>query len=224
MAADFISQLRFFARPDGSVLMRTGLAGCFLLCFLCGCRAGPKNFENENDRLRAQVMDLKEQLVTETDKAEGYARLIESHQQATHQDLPKGVIVPACSAIALDGYTDGVDSDGDGQTDLVRLYLLPQDPDGRFIQVVASVAASVVAITPGQEATTVATFQMNPSDFHKAYRSGLTGTHYTLEIPLGASKRSLPEGIEALTLRVKLTDLATGLTHETQKEIRVIGY
>ena len=131
--------------------------------------------------------------------------------------LPEGLHPPTCVRIELDSYTGPLDTDRDGRPDAVRLYMVSLDAQGRFVPTVGTLKVTLTTARPGAEAVTLATQTYEPKVYNAAYRSGITGAHYTVTLPIPLDK--VPEGTQTLTLRVGLTDALTGGFHETQKPI-----
>ncbi|MEO0587368.1 MAG: hypothetical protein AAF078_06995, partial [Planctomycetota bacterium] len=58
------------------------------------------------------------------------------------------------------------------------------------------------------EAVTLARIDLAPADWHAAYRTGFTGTHYTLEAPLDPAA---VVAAESAVVRVAFTQAQTGV-------------
>ena len=198
-----------------------GVYLCLSVAVLPGCIGGPKNFENENDRLRRENLDLRRQVT----RLEESLQLRESELTAQRQRASDGVqpvegaTPPQLAAIRLDRYTAAVDTDGDGADDTVRAYVRPVDGRGRLLVVAARATVQVVAVREGQPPRTIAERSFSPDEWDAAYRSGFAGTHYTLELPLPTP---LPDGaIGPATIHVTVTDAATGTQHTEQRATTV---
>ncbi|MGB0766834.1 MAG: hypothetical protein ACPGYV_03905 [Phycisphaeraceae bacterium] len=199
---------------------RVQTVGFCSLLVIVGCLSLPgcgsqKSFENENDKLRAERLSLQEQI----DALQQKLTLREGELKATRQQLDgplqpiDGVDPPRLAGIVLGLYSGPIDLDGDATYDALRVYVRPVDQHSR--QMTAAGEARVrLIVTPAEgEATTLLDRRYDARAFHRAYRSGVTGTHYTL-------KADLPDDPPpAATLHVTLTEAETGLTYETQKQI-----
>ncbi|MHC4994401.1 MAG: coiled-coil domain-containing protein [Planctomycetota bacterium] len=204
----------------GAIQLTTVLC---LLVILTACQSGPRNFENENDRLREEVADLKtrvEQLETENRGLKTQLAVAEQQDGADANPLPDGLVSPACVKLKITGLSGGVDTNQDGVDDTLRVYLQTLDPRDRFVQTLGAVDATVVAITPGEPAQTLATIRIDPIAFDKAYRSGFTSTHYTLTLRLDSPP---PKTATELTVRLKLTDLQTGAELEAESVLPFVA-
>ena len=104
--------------------------------------------------------------------------------------------------VELGRYTGRVDEDDDGRDDALVAYVRTLDQKGRFLPVAAeaTLAAAVIDVesetapTCGSSSGGAST----PRPSTDAFRTGLTGTHYTLRLPL-ARRGELPAEV---TLRV----------------------
>ncbi len=182
----------------------------------CGL-GGPKNFENENDRLRAEVLEMQRQvrqLEEQLTLRAGELRAL--RQQAEEGTRPiEDATPPALAAIRLDRYTGTVDTDRDGTDDTLRVYVRPVDGNGRFLVVAGRVSVQLIAAREGRPARTVAEKTFTPAEFDAAYRSGFAGTHYTLELPLPSP---LPEDAAGpATVYVTFTEATTGASFTEQR-------
>lgn len=191
------------------------LAAIVLALILPAC-SGPRNFENENDRLRAENLDLTDRVASLTDRVAGLEEQVEIEQQRAGSDLPEGITRPAAVSVKIGGYSGGTDTDGDGDDDALRLYLTTHDARGRFIQTLAEVKVTAAALPPGEDARTVAAAEFDAETFDAAYRSGFTGTHYTLTVPV---TDPAPPGTDHLTVRVAVKDVTTGRTHTAERSV-----
>jgi len=186
-------------------IARTLLIAAAVVAAGCG---GGKNYLNENDDLRRKVMDLTEANAELEAKATGLEKQLQVEQKRQGIDLPEGLTRPACVGIELDAYTGPYDKDRDGKAEGIRVYLETHDAQGRHAPVVARISATVIAAEPGKDAVTVATQTFDMKQVNAAYRFGFTGVHYTLFVPVDASK--INPDTTSLTLRVGLHDALTG--------------
>lgn len=178
-------------------------------------RAGA--FANENDDLRRDRMELQEQVdQLQRDMALRVAEIDKLKQQLGTQGTIAGADVPHVVALKFGRYTGGVDTSGDDTDDVVRIYLQTLDQNGRSIPVAGKVTAQLVAIPNEGEPRVVTSREFSPAELDAAYRQGLTGTHYTLEI-------ALPDNAprESLIGKVTLVDSASGATLAFQEVVAV---
>lgn len=172
------------------------------------------------DELRQSNLDLQRQIAELNQKLEDRQAQIQTlNQQVQGAQAVAGVDVPRAVAIRFDRYSGGVDTNNDGRDDVLRLYVKPHDQQGRQIPVAGTASVQAVAIVPDKQPEQVAQRSYALQEWEASYRSGITGTHYTLELPL---PEKMVEGIKELTVHVTVVDGATGakLSHQAVLMIR----
>jgi len=196
-----------------------GLAAC-LLAALPACKAtlGPANEDDdvreENLELRNRVADLEEKLALRTAQIDSMRQARENRADAARSMPDAEPIV--LTDLKLGDYTGLIDTDGDGTTDLARAYARPRNQRGRFTPVAGRAVLQVIGLTDtdaGGEPRTIAEQRYTPTDWDDAYRSGFTGTHYTLEAPLPVGSL---DGLTGAVIRVVLIEAETGIRVEAQ--------
>ena len=98
----------------------------------------------------------------------------------------------------------------------MQLYVQPVDGLGRFVQLVGHLTVHVGVLPATGDARTLGHVDLSPAELRDAYRSGITGTHYTIEIPLedpGAAG-------SVCDARVHYVDGRTGRRFEAHRSIR----
>ncbi len=213
----------WFHRPL-SCLLLPALMVAGLLSAAPGCIAGriggSTDLDTVIDDLRKENLALTRQ-VAELEQAlqDRQAHIGTLEQQLRGAQPVEGADVPRAVAISFDRFSGAVDTNSDTRDAVIRLYVRPRDQQGRFLPVSGTASLQAVAIRPQQEPVVVARQQLTTAQWDGAYRSGVTGTHYTLELPLPAS---LPRGVKELTVQVTLTDGATGveLSHQSVMAVR----
>lgn len=193
------------ANPGGP--RKTALSLGVVAFLAAGC--GARNFENDNDRLRTENLELQrvvQQLQANLDLRIGQMQTLRQKLDAS-ADPTEGADPPMLSKLMLGRFSGAVDTDGDGMDDRLRIYLKPLDQHGRFMPVAARATVQTVRIQENQPATVLAERTLTPTQFDACYQSGLTGTHYTLEIELPAP---FPAGVPQLTVKVTLTEATSG--------------
>ncbi len=178
-----------------------------------GCEVGEPTFLTREDDIRAENLRLRRQTSRYEDQVQLLLAQIRSLEQRIETrsklvDVPASEL-PRVTAIKFGRYTGVADSDGDGVGDTLRIYLLTLDQKGRFMPAIGRVAVQAVALRPEQMPLIVAQQTIEPADFDKAYRTGLTGSHYTLEAHLS---ELLPQGVDRVTVTASFADADTGTT------------
>ncbi len=194
----------------------------FILAMLSACHSGPRNYLNENDRLRRENLALNEKAVQLEQRVASQNRVIAAQQKqlARKEGLPPppdGVQRPVPARLEIGSISGGIDTDGDGHDDALRLYLRTRDQQERFIQVIGRVSITAAALPPGSDAVTVATQTVDAAQLDAAYRSGLAGTHYTLQILITGE---VPVDVTTLSVSIELKDLLHGQTLRTETALR----
>ncbi len=189
------------------------LLSAFCLVLLPGC--GPKNFVNENDKLREENLKLQQQVDELNEQMELRLGEIEAlRAQAQGERAIKGAEPPVLAKIEFARYSGAVDTDDDGQDDLVRVYLKPLDHQGRLLPVAGRVKLQAAALLEDTPPALLAERTYEPEEFDSAYRSNFTGSHYTLELSL---PESLDPAVTSATVKATLTEALTGHTLSTEE-------
>jgi hypothetical protein len=191
-----------------------------LLSVLSAGGCGPKNYANENDSLRAQVLDQQREIEALTLRnAELTAEL------AAAGAAPDGVSeevhtnTPRVAKIAVGRWSEARDADGDGVIEMAIVYVEPSDGRGRFLQIVGDLAVHIALLPADQDAITIGRVELSPTEVRDAYRSGVGGAHYTLDVPI-----TLPESMDGLgtcEVHAVFTDGRTGRTYEASRTIEL---
>lgn len=203
----------------------------------------------ERAELRRLVDDLEEQLARRVEQVEALRTLrqaqAKAHGRAATQPSSNGVTGsgaaggdsegesgsdsggigmvahgPVLSALSFGGLSGPIDADQDGVDDEYRAYVLPRDQYGRFLPAEASATLQLVRIDASGKITELARVALDETAFREAYRSNVTGTHFSLKLPLGGIERdadAAADGADApvaqpieVTVKLTVTDAATG--------------
>ena len=189
--------------------MTIGLAMALAAC------SSPVKVARENDRLRRSNLELQRQ-VTELEK-ERQLRLAQINALQQRLEVAPTISdaeLPQLAAVRFGRYSGAIDGDNNNINDTLRIYLQTIDQHGRFMLAAGRAKLQAVAITPGSDPKTIVEHTFEPAEFNTMYRSGLTGTHYTLKLPL---PDLLPPDVTELTARITFTDAATGVQLSCQQ-------
>lgn len=189
------------------VLVCSSIAGA-------GCR---RDFTTQGDVLRERILELErenERLVLRS--AELQAEL--QAAAARPASLPAEALAaqPRVAGIRIGRLSHVADTDEDGQPDLLRLYVTSRDGRGRFLQLVGSLSLNAAILPADAEAVTVARCTLDPIELRETYRSGIGGTHYTIECPLTYPAAA---GVDAIDVRVTYRDATSGREHTASRSI-----
>ncbi|GAB4194228.1 MAG: hypothetical protein Kow00105_08410 [Phycisphaeraceae bacterium] len=184
---------------------------------MTGC--GPKNFVNENDRLREENLKLARQVEELNKQLELRLGEIESlRAEAARERAIKEADPPILSGLEFSRYTAALDTDGDGRDDLVRIYLTPLDQKGRLLPVAGRLKLQAVAIPDDAPPALLASRTYEPDEFDAAYRANFTGYHYTVELPL---PESMDPTLTSITVKASFTEALTGAVHVKEEVVAV---
>lgn len=196
-------------RPDRarSVLPSACALAASTAVFAC---AGPKNFDNENDRLRRELADARAEIDRLTESERRLAAALEAERNATERRAPSAqalALLPKAERLSLGRLSGPVPGGG-----AVDLYISPLDDRARFVQVAGTLTVRLDLLPPPEsgsasEPRLLATLELGPTELREAYRSSLTGTHYSVRVPI-VPPLGPQEG--SLGCSVRLDDLVTG--------------
>lgn len=199
-------------RPNAAVVLLVLMLAATVL--LPGCR---HNFANENDTLRARVVDLESQ-VDQLNRRNAELEAQVRSDAGAPTTLPEDIRLntPHVAELAIDKLSFARDTNKDGRADLLTVYLKPADGLGRFVQMVGSINV-VAAIVPVKgEPVSIGRKSFTPSEVREAYRSGITGTHYTIEVPINVASEF---NDESCLVKVEFHDGLTGRTMTAERTI-----
>lgn len=201
-----------------------GVMLCAAALLATGCRRGPRNFENENDELRRQVVEMTEEidgLRLERDEAVAKLAEVERMRSWDGEELSEAVrlALPRCAGIEFGLLSGAGDADNLPGFDVLDIYIVPRDGRGRFVQIVGTLEVRA-DLLPGisEEARFLGSARLGPDELREAYRSGLMGTHYTVRMPLDPV---IDEKAGSIALSAELTDALTGRVHAARKVVPV---
>lgn len=185
-----------------------------------GCRGVSKNFLNENDELRRQNMVLAQQVRDLEQTIEEKINQLDRFQigAQVQSDERFGAALPRLNQVTFGRYSGAVDTDGDGDDDLIRAYVLTLDQNGRFMPIAGRAVLRADQISADQPPRAINDRTYGEQAFDEAYRSGIVGTHYTLELALPSP---LPTGLDRARVAVFVYDAVTGVTHSGGQTIAI---
>ena len=197
------------------------IVGLAAILFAVGCN--PTVFTpNQNDELRRQVRDLEEQVnAAKAKQVELEQQLAQSAKSAEEKSSIDPAILAATPHVASvqiggsSGYLAtkvGVETGGC----TARIYLEPSDGLGRFLQIVGSVQISVFDLKAGGKSQTLGKAEFSPSQVRDAWRGGILGSHYTLEIPLAGSDWNCQGSV---TAKLEFLDGTTGKIFTAERQL-----
>lgn len=184
---------------------------------LSGC--GSSLTSDEADALRRKVLDLEKmnlQMSLRTTELEAELK----RQSAGLDSLPVEIRenTPRVARLTIGRLSHARDDDDDGRSETLLIYVDPEDGFGRFVQLVGTLTVHAAILPADRDALTIGRFTLKPGPLRAAYRSGFSGMHYTIELPIQLS----PENSgQTCLVRVIFEDGHTGLEHSTEREIKL---
>lgn len=191
-------------------LPRIVVAGAVLLA-LGGCasstfRAEHERMREENDDLRIENERLARRVV-ELEAAVAARR--------AEGDLPAWAgLLPEVHAIRIGGLSHLRDDDRDGRPDRAIIYVTTEDDRGRFLRTVGPMSVRLLRASGDADPVVIAEATLDAEAVRDALRSGFTGTHYTIELPL-----AIDPGEESPLALVAHEDWRSGRRHEAERRL-----
>lgn len=212
------------------------LAGGPAILLLAGCSVGGSTSASRaNDELRRRVMALEDQKKTlEQTNAELLAKVSEWSKERGPA-LPADVLaaMPRCASISISDLGTWLDPADVGKpATSAHVSVSCLDGRGRSMQGVGTLRVEVMVLPAGETivdssggrsaregATPIRTakIELGPSALRDAYREGLFGASYVVDLPL----EPLAERSAVVLVRASFADAITGATHEATKLVDV---
>lgn len=206
-------------RQGGAKAAQAFGLGC-IVAAIGACGTG--DFDNENDRLRRLTLEQESQIkALEAQRSELESKLAESNR-AREAALDPDILaaLPRCAGISIETLS-GLQRPRAGETGGPRVivYIDPFDGRQRFVQIVGTLTVDAVLAGPtGDAAPVTVTATLTPPQVRDAYRDSITGSFYSVEVPVDAA--AVPsEG--TITIRARFVDALSGLTHDAETTSRI---
>jgi len=195
----------------------TSASVAVLATWLAGCGVGSEQYQQalkQRDEARRQVAELREANARLRQAIAG-----KDEQIATLQALgPKRVEkLFTVERLRLGRFTGGVDLDGDGCDDGVRVYLQPIDARGGAIKAAGDVMIRLYDLAEPSCKSLIGEYHWGVDQIGEAWTAGFLSSHYSLTCPW----QSGPPAHDEITVRVEFIDYLTGKTFTAQKVLKV---
>jgi hypothetical protein len=198
------------------------LAGLF---GLSACTVGgSKGVGVENARLRTELAETQRQVAALNAQREELLTKLAEANNARQAALTPEVLasLPRVAGVRIGSLSGLAPSDRALAATRADIYVEPFDGRDRFVQIVGTLSVEVVAmgqVAEGKEPPRVLASQvLTPAQVRDAYRSGFTGTHYSVELPFSPP---ITERKGTLLLRVRFTDALSGREFAAEKAIEL---
>ena len=192
------------------------LAAATLVAVLTAGCGSFKKVSEENDRLRARLLELED----ENRELAGRAAELDGQLQRLTRDLPIPQEVrdatPHVAEISIASVSHATDTDGDGRPDTLIVYVEPTDGRGRFVQMVGELSVHAATLPADGDAITLGRITLGPRELRDAYRSTFLGTHYTVDVPITIADPAMQT---QCTIKVEFVDGRNGRTGTAQAPV-----
>lgn len=186
-----------------------------MLWSLAACSSGPSRVASENDRLRAQQVDLEKQIrLLEGRNAELIQQLQAASRGPATVSAEVAEATPHVVAISLGRLSHASDENTDGTYDSIMMYMEPVDGFGRFMQAVGTVTMHAAVLPADGPAQTIGQTSLGPKALRDAYRGSFGAPAYALSMPI-----KYPPDAAECTVRVVFTDAYTGEQFSNERVI-----
>lgn len=196
------------------------------LAVLSACTAGGKmSASAANDELRLKIIEKDTRITAlEGERDELKVKLAES-QRVRESNLPQDALeaLPRCTGVEIGTLSGFEPADPKVPAKSVVVYLSPRDGRARFVPIVGTLKVQAlilpatldqsVGAKPEEHVLAVVERTLGPAEVRDAYRSGLSGTHYAVEIPLAAP---LADRAARVLFRVEFLDALTGQVQKAE--------
>ena len=193
-------------------------AVCLFLfvCIASGCdNAGRK----ANARLRREVHDLKQE-VARLQRQEAEQRIQIEQATVDRPELDDEVLAstPMVTGISVSTLSGRMLDASDG-IPTVELFISATDGRNRPIQMVGTLTARAVVIPAEGQPVDLGEVTLTPSQLRDAWRNVLGTPSYLVRLPID---RPMPDGSEAIHVRVFHEDARTGRQFEASGDVRPV--
>jgi hypothetical protein len=192
-------------------------AAVALAACLAGCGVGPEQYH--------QVLDQRDQAKRQAaELTEANARLRQESAEKDEQIATLQALGPQrieklfrVEGIRLGRFTAGVDLDGDGSDDGVKVYLQPTDAQGSTVKAAGDVMVQLYDLAESSCKSLVGEYYWGVDQIGECWAGGFLSDHYSLVCPW----QSDPPAHDEITVRVEFVDYLTGKTFTAQKLIQI---
>jgi hypothetical protein len=181
------------------------------LLWLGGCTIGGSSTASaQNDELRRKVAEQQRQIESLAAARDELQTKLAANALDAGADPEVAAATPVVSVLEIDSLSTLLPLEAKGPATGLRVHVRTLDGRRRFTQ---AVGVMTVELKDGADAT-LAAGRVGPAALRDAYRSSVTGTHYTIETSLAN-----PAAGTTFTLTVRFEDALTGRRLEASKEL-----
>lgn len=176
-------------------------------------RAENQSLREQVDRLGLEVKELQTRVAEARKAGSSSGAVVGPRALAPEVDDA----IPRLASVMIEGASDVIQrGSAPGPAATLRLWLLPRDGRGRFLQIVGTLTVGVSCVRAGESPVEVARATFAPGAVRDAWRSGFMGAHYAFEVPLelAAAVAECP-----LTVSIRFDDALTGVSFEDARRL-----
>lgn len=177
-------------------------------------RASADELRTQNQALKLRIGELEAKL------SEANAAREAAMSKDVLEALPRIAEVRIGSLSGLEPPAGAMASET-GPATAVVVYVEPVDGRARFTQAVGVLSVDATLVPPvgaKGEPRSLGRVTLSPGQLREAYRSGLTGTHYEVLVPIEPALAPA-DRVGTLVIRVKFDDAITGRSHGAERTI-----
>lgn len=166
----------------------------------------------ENDRLRRERHDLTQRVtLLERERDELTVKLAEESRLRAGA-LPADALeaLPRCVALDVGAFSGLFPPEPSAPAQEVLAYLSPTDSRGRFVQIVGTLTVEAQVLAEPDTPAQTSSVTLTPAQVRDAYRSGFTGTHYEIRLPLERPVSRSHARAPSVLIRAVLADPLAG--------------
>jgi hypothetical protein len=200
--------------------MRAGSICCLLILTVLTLPAcARRNYLNENDALRAKVLEQQKQI--DDLKRRDEEMRIELQQSTAapgevSDEVRQATPHPVSLTIGRLSHVRRVET----APDTLLVYLNPVDGRGRFTQLVGTIQINAYLVPMDAEPATIGQLTATPLQVRDAYRHTPMSTHYSFEVPLTLPVSTELDGTrDSIFVKVLFTDGYTGQTLASDQSV-----
>lgn len=180
---------------------------------------GSSTVSAENDRLRREVLELKDQVANLKGETDELKTKVAMASKPSPMKPDAIAALPVVTHLDLGAFSNVIPPMGPATA--VRVEFYPKDGRDRFVQCVGQVSVEVLLL-PAEvgvgEPKRVGTLTLDPPALRDAYRSGVLGTYYEATVPLSSDmSEAAREG--ALLVRLEFLDATNDQVHKAERTI-----
>ena len=194
-----------------STLLLMTLAG------LVGCADNSEQLlqlQKQNQQLQSQLRQTEQTISEKQDSIKQQKEQINELSGLGPKRLETLFVV---QKIKLGRYTGGSNLDDKPGHDGIKVYLIPQDDQGRTVTAAGRIEVKIFDLAQEDEQL-LASYAFGPAQAKKLWQSGALANHYSITCPW---QDSLPSADEVI-VRVKFVDYLTGKTFTATKQCQII--